>query len=278
MDIILPPSLYDILLDAIQFESPEEVVHRVTYNLSLSPEHSQKTKRALSRLLSPIVRLQRHDLLELLFETLVEHGVSVDAMAVKSAVALPLQSATVYLDILFALGWEINAALGNTEPPVLSVALSSLPLVYWLLQKGADPNAACDIDYTPLSVAVKGASIWVVQLMLQYAQHSHNGHLAFYATQRSDTSESTRIIRLLHQHHKPIDETLFQDTKSYRFRGQFLRGTPLYYACKNANLPIALTLLALGANPDKACVRYDEAVGPSPREIATQHGWKDFGR
>ncbi|KAM3417758.1 hypothetical protein BST61_g5988 [Cercospora zeina] len=120
MDIILPPSLYDILLDAIQFESPEEVVHRVTYNLSLSPEHSQKTKRALSRLLSPIVRLQRHDLLELLFETLVEHGVSVDAMAVKSAVALPLQSATVYLDILFALGWEINAALGNTEPPVLS--------------------------------------------------------------------------------------------------------------------------------------------------------------
>lgn len=121
--VVLPLSLYDVLLDAIQFDSPEEVLQTVTYYLSLPPEHSEKTKRALSRLLSPIVRLRKDDLLELLFETLIEHGVSVDGMAVKAAVALQLQSATVYLDTLFALGWDVNTPLSNTEPPVLRYVL-----------------------------------------------------------------------------------------------------------------------------------------------------------
>lgn len=79
-----------------------------------------------------------------------------------------------------------------------SMALDDISLTHWLLQKGADPNATCDIDYTPLSVAVKGASIWVVQLLFQYAQHSHSGHLVLNATQRADINESTRIIRFLH--------------------------------------------------------------------------------
>lgn len=84
--------------------------------------------------------------------------------------------------------------------------------------------------------------------------------------------ESVRMIRLLHEYGKPIDEILYQDTKSSRLRAQFLRGTPLYYACNDGKCEVALALLELGADPDKACMRYDQIVGPTPREVAIQHG------
>nr|POE56306.1 ankyrin repeat and socs box protein 3 [Quercus suber] len=182
----------------------------------------------------------------------------------------------------------INEALSNTEPPVLryvirtgvnailtknSIALHDISLVHWLLLKGADPNATCDIDFTPLSIAVNRYSFSVTQLLLQHAQHSHNGHLVYYAMQRADMNESVRMIRLLHQHSKPIDEILYQDAKSSRLRAQFLRGTPLYYACNDGKLEVALTLLELGADPDKACMRYDQTVRRSPRKVAIDHGW-----
>lgn len=274
---MLPPSLYDVFLEAVQFDSPEEVLQRVTYHLGLPPGHSNKAKRALSHVLAPIVRLRKHDLLELLFGTLLEHGVSVDRSAMKEAVALPFHLATVYLDMLFALGWDVNTALSNTEPPILSMALENISLTHWLLRKGADPNAPCDIDYTSLSVAVKGASFPVIRLLLRHARYGRNGHLVFHATQRTNLNEAKRLIRLLHQHGKPIDEILYQDERSYHVRAHFLRGTPLYYACKNGRLPVALTLLELGADPDKACVRYNERVGPSPREVAADYGWSIFG-
>jgi hypothetical protein len=117
--VVLPPSLYDVFLEAVQFDSPEEVLQRVTYHLGLPPRHSNKAKRALSHILAPIIRLRKHDLLEALFETLLEYGVSVEMSAIKEAVALPFPEATVYLDTLFALGWDINTALSNTEPPIL---------------------------------------------------------------------------------------------------------------------------------------------------------------
>lgn len=158
-----------------------------------------------------------------------------------------------------------------------SIALYDDSLVHWLLQIGADPNAGCDTDYTPLSVAVNRSSFSIVQLLLHYAQHSHNDHLVYYATQRADVIESTQMIRLLHYYRKPIDDILHQDTKSYPLRAQFLNGTPLYYACKDGKLPTALTLLELGADPDKPCVRWSEIVGPSPRQVALYHGWGFLG-
>lgn len=156
------------------------------------------------------------------------------------------------------------------------MALEDISLAHWLLGRGADPNAPCDIDLTPLSVAVRDASIPVIELLLQHAQHRHNGHLVFYATQRPDVNESTRSIRLLHQWNKPIDEILHHDRRSYHFRAQFVRGTPLYYACKERRFGVAQTLIELGADPDKACVRYDQIVGPSPREVAAENGWSNL--
>lgn len=117
--VVFPPGLYDRLLESVRFDDPEEVLQRIEDHLSSSPVHAKKTKRALSHLLAPIVQLRKCNLLESLTPTLLTHGVAVHCLAIKAAVALPLDLAKVYLDMLFALGWDVNTALGNTEPPVL---------------------------------------------------------------------------------------------------------------------------------------------------------------
>lgn len=137
---------------------------------------------------------------------------------------------------------------------------------------GADPNASCDTDYTPLSIVVRSSAFPVVRLLWEFAKHSDNGQLAYYAMQREDSNEAANTIRLLHQYDKPIDAILWQDAKSYRLRAQFLRGTPLYYACIEENVPAALALLDLGADPDKPCMRFSHRVGPTPREMAIEKG------
>ncbi|KAK4901419.1 hypothetical protein LTR49_027273 [Elasticomyces elasticus] len=188
-------------------------------------------------------------------------------MAVKAAVRLPPEPARFYLALLFSHGRDVNKALSNTEPPILryasltgkvtgliegSTTLHDLSLTHWLLGIGADPTAACDIDYTPLSVAVRTPGLSAVRLLLRHAKHSHNGHLIYHTTQGADTDETAQMIRLLHQHEKPVHQILWQDTKSYCLRAQFLRGIPLFYACRENKALVASTLLALGADPDKA--------------------------
>ncbi|EGP82114.1 uncharacterized protein MYCGRDRAFT_97851 [Zymoseptoria tritici IPO323] len=239
----------------------------------MSIKHATKTKRAPSHLLAPIIRLRRHEVLDILLPTLREHHIPVPGSAVKEAIALPLPLATIYLDRLFALEWDVNTALSNTEPPVLSIALADIMLVCWLLRRGADPNTPCDIDCTPLSIAVREAPVPVVELLLHHAQDSHNGHLVFHTVHRPDPKECTSLTRTLHRYNKPIDDILYQDARSYNLRAHFVRGTPLYYACKNGKPSVALTLIELGADPDKPCMRYNQAVGPTPREVAATNGW-----
>jgi len=132
---------------------------------------------------------------------------------------------------------------------------------------GADPNASCDTEYTPLSIAVRRESFETIQFLLEHAKHGESGHLVYCATEREPESESICIIRLLHQHGKPIDDMFWQERRAMRDRGRILRGTPLHNACELYNFETALDLLELGADIDKACGRDMVSVGPSPREV-----------
>lgn len=149
--------------------------------------------------------------------------------------------------------------------------------------RGADPNAACDIDYTHPTVYRGRKSSYPGRTTLapvQYAQHSHNGHLVLYASLRADASEATDVIRLLHdEYNKPLDDILFQDPQVVLLpRPVSTRiSVVLAPACKNGNVSVARTLLELGADPSKACVRYEQSVGPSPRQAAADYGWSIFG-
>ncbi len=71
---------------------------------------------------------------------------------------------------------------------------------------GADPNASCDTEYTPLSMAVRWESLSTIELLLEHAKYGESGHLVYCATERAPESESIRIIRLLHQYGEPIDD------------------------------------------------------------------------
>ncbi|KAK0250381.1 hypothetical protein LTS09_014533 [Friedmanniomyces endolithicus] len=267
--------LYEILLENIQFDR-ESGVHESIHDLLHSPGPlGMKVRRILPHLMPVMIRLEKLTLLNLL----LQNDVAIAPEAVRAAAEQPFEEAKMYLDLLFTHGWDINKALGATEPPVLrqlkvhSVALKRPRLLHWLLAKGADPNVSCEqLDITSLTVAVHQQDFEVVKLLLQHAEHRQNGYLVHSALQRANDAEALEMLRLLHRYRKPIDEIQWQDKKSIVYRGAFACGTPLYWACRWAKWQFALALVTLGANRDQACVKDGQCVGQTPREILVEEG------
>jgi ankyrin repeat protein len=54
-------------------------------------------------------------------------------------------------------------------------------MTIWLLDRGADPNARCDIDYTPLSYAVKYADLPTINFLLRHGGDVRKGQLVHNA-------------------------------------------------------------------------------------------------
>ncbi|KAK1060403.1 hypothetical protein LTR33_012920 [Friedmanniomyces endolithicus] len=255
-ELLLPLYQYDVLLERLRSDVDADVRQHVLDLLHEPGGEAREKGWALSILLPNIIRHEMYELLLLL----LRRGATVGGQAVKLAAGRP-SNATYYLDTLFAHGWDINRAITS------SFALHNPALTRWLLEMGADPNASCDTEYTPLSIAVRQESLSTIQILLEHAKNSESGHLVYCATEREPESESIRIIRLLHQYGKPIDDNFWQDSKSFRNRGRIPRGTPLHNACELYNFETAFTLLELGADIDKPCVRDNLSVGPSPREV-----------
>ncbi|KAK1075669.1 hypothetical protein LTR74_000077 [Friedmanniomyces endolithicus] len=259
-DIPYPPfGLYDILLENIQFDREDEVCISIHELLHRPGPPAQKARRILSHLMPVMIHQDKLDLLNLL----LQNDVEIDPEAVRAAAEQPFEEAKMYLELLFTHGWDINKALSATEPAVLSIALNSPPLVRWLLAKGADPNVSCEqMDITSLSVAVNTHDFQIVKLLLQHAEHRHNGYLVHSALQRANDAEALDMLDLLHRYRKPIDEVQWQDEKSIIYRGPFTCSTPLYYACRWKKWHFALALVKLGADPDKASVKDGQPLWP----------------
>ncbi|TKA29086.1 hypothetical protein B0A54_16196 [Friedmanniomyces endolithicus] len=130
-----------------------------------------------------MIRLEKLTLLNLL----LQNDVAIAPEAVRAAAEQPFEEAKMYLDLLFTHGWDINKALGATEPP---------------------------LDITSLTVAVHQQDFEVVKLLLQHAEHRQNGYLVHSALQRANDAEALEMLRLLHRYRKPIDEIQWQDKKS----------------------------------------------------------------
>ena len=131
-----------------------------------------------------------------------------------------------------------------------------------MLERGADPNAGCDIGETPLSYAVGFAPRSTIYMLLKHVSSLDKGQLTYCAVERQLLDPE--LIQLLGTAGAPFDDILWQDPKSFRVRGYFLRGTPLHNACRRKDVLAARILLQLGANPDKLSMKDNTHIPPTP--------------
>ncbi|KAF2766891.1 hypothetical protein EJ03DRAFT_165595 [Teratosphaeria nubilosa] len=144
----------------------------------------------------------------------------------------------------------------------------------WLVKLGAGPSAGCEIDETPLSCAVAYADLSVVSLLLETDPDMKNGYLMHSAVRRQPSS--LELILRLAEKGAPYDDTLWEDPKSFRFRGHLKRGTPLHKACDDRNVEVARVLLDMGAKADRPKRIGTTKVSSTPREIAVSSGCRDL--
>ncbi|TKA74244.1 hypothetical protein B0A55_05686 [Friedmanniomyces simplex] len=144
-------------------------------------------------------------------------------------------------------------------------------MVECLLEKGADPNVTHSIDYTPLSAAVHGGNLSVVETILRNGGDARQGQLMHNAV-LAHGEFPVKLAELLH-HGAPLDDIHYADHwPSLRFYQDLPRGTPLHKAAALGNVPAVKWWLAKGADPKKCDVR-----GRYPSEVARMRGHGDVG-
>ena len=142
-------------------------------------------------------------------------------------------------------------------------------MVEWLIDNGADPNAECYIDYTPLSVAVSESNIPMVSLLLACGGNAKKGQLMHRAACLPAVDAS--LLDMLFEAGAPLDEIEYEHhLSSLRWTSLFERGTPLHEACKHDNKEAVRWLVDRGADPWRRNTR-----GYTPDVVAREQAIKD---
>ncbi|KAK0248428.1 hypothetical protein LTR91_011154 [Friedmanniomyces endolithicus] len=167
------------------------------------------------------------------------------------------------LEILLQGGWDINEAIAWDGPPALadrylnhiswrlhSRAVEDVVLTDWFLLNGADPNARCGVDLTPLSVAVRDAPLATTRKLVEHGGSVASGQLLHHAVM-NNVEDPTELIKYLVCQGSQINAVMYQSCpQSYdKLLGLgFTLGTPLHEAAERGNLSIVRTLVAMGAD------------------------------
>src|SRR5438876_40828 len=77
-------------------------------------------------------------------------------------------------------------------------------LTQWFLSHGADPNAGCGLDFTPLSVAVEKAPFKIIKLLFHYGGSINCGQLLHYAIRR-DAPDRLEVLEFILNKGPPIN-------------------------------------------------------------------------
>jgi ankyrin repeat protein len=83
-----------------------------------------------------------------------------------------------------------------------------LELVRWLVQHGANPNARCKFDITPLSLAATHASYEVIELLFELGASVKYGQPLTYAARHNRPDD---IIELLLRKGALVNSLMFQN-------------------------------------------------------------------
>lgn len=119
----------------------------------------------------------------------------------------------------------------------------------WFLAHGADPNAECDLDITPLSVAVGRAPLSIVNLLFESGGSVNHGQLLHYAATRSSSDTNEVLDLLMRQGARGINARLHEhrphDYGMLKFTGL---GTPLHIAVEEGLLSTVRYFVEHGAD------------------------------
>lgn len=126
--------------------------------------------------------------------------------------------------------------------------MTDYDLTLWFLDNGADPNAACALDMTPLSVAIETAPMNVIELLFSRGGSASSGQLLHYAVRR-DSLDRNEVVRLVLQMNPAVNNVMYQGLECYFLQRAFGLGTPLHEAVELAKVDTAKLLLDQGANP-----------------------------
>jgi ankyrin repeat protein len=139
-------------------------------------------------------------------------------------------------------------------------------MVDWLIEHGADPNAACDLDLTPMSYAMTDAPLAMIDELFSKGANVHRGQLLHHAVLRKNNA--LELVQKLVTAGAPINEVKYEkDPKSYNKRVVFGLGTPLHRAAEFNKTDIVEYLLSMGADPLKL-----DSEKCTPRFWATKWG------
>lgn len=144
-------------------------------------------------------------------------------------------------------------------------------LIAWFLSNGADPNATCQMDITPLSDAVALAPYSIVERMLKHCPPTAvlRGQLLHFAAGRYIPEDCDAILQLVLQRcPTDINALMYEDHAfSYEVRKIVGLGTPLHGAARVGRLSTIRILIAHGADID---IR--DSCGNTALEVAEREG------
>ncbi|KAJ5259939.1 hypothetical protein N7497_011246 [Penicillium chrysogenum] len=173
------------------------------------------------------------------------------------------QMATAYkakgvLECFLEAGWDINEPVDALKPPVLSYAVTDIEMTSWLLEHGANPNAQCEVDCTPLSYAVRNASLSVIKLLLNHGGDAQKGQLLQYAVCRDEELED--VVSLLVDRGAPLNATMYQDGPTFMRFFPLSLGTALHVATEQGKANAIRLLIRLEADTSVKDANGDTAL------------------
>ena len=138
-------------------------------------------------------------------------------------------------------------------------------LTLWFLTHGADPNAECGLDLTPLSVAVYEAPFAIIKLLFDHGGSIKHGQLLHYAVRR-ESVDRLQVCQFIIDKGPPISNVMYQDRLDcYDQFKYFGIGTPLHEAAEEGKLDVVELLLAHGADPLVRDAKGDLAIDRARR-------------
>lgn len=150
------------------------------------------------------------------------------------------------------------------------MAIKDTELILWFLSHGADPNATCGLDITPLSIAVRDASFENIRILFDHGGSIEHGQLLHFAAIRG-LSDRLDVLNYLVNKGAPVNSLMFENSAdSYEQEELSGLGTPLHSAAAAGCLDIVDMLLSRGADPSIKNSRGKLAV-----EEAEYHGWSE---